>query len=403
VTGPAEGADTQSGGGLAVWLLALGQTLVYTGSYYSFPALLPALEAETGWTKATLAAGPTLAFLVMAALTPGAGRWVDRGRGGLLLTGGPVLAAAGVAGLGLAATPAAWVAAWALIGVAQAGSLYETCFAFLTRRLGAGARGAITRVTLVAGFAGTITFPLGHWLGATFGGQGAMLVFAALILIGVVPVNALAVARLRREARAAALTPPADAPGALRAAMRRVEFWVIAAAVGLIWLNHGIVITYVLALFAAAGAGPALAAGAAACIGPAQVAGRLALLLAGARLSTATATALALASVLGAALLLWAAGAATGLIFAVAALQGAGAGLLSILRPVLTAEVLGRAGFGAISGAIAVPAILASAAAPALGAGLLALGGTDLVKAACIAMAAGGLALGLWLVRRIRA
>ncbi len=384
----AQGGD--GGGGLAVWLLALGQTLVYAGSYYSFPALLPVLEAETGWSKAMLAGGPTLAFLIMAVLTPSAGRLVDRGLGGELLVFGPVLAAAGVAGLGLVATPGGWLAAWALIGLAQAGSLYETCFAFLTRRLGAGARGAITRVTLVAGFAGTITFPLGHWLGGAFGGQGALLVFAALILGGVVPVNALAVARLRRQARAAALSPPPEAPGALRAALHRAEFWAIAAAVGLIWLNHGILLTYVLVLFAAAGAGPALAAGAAACIGPAQVAGRLALLMAGARVTTAAATAMALGSVVAAGALLWAAGAATGLIFAFAALQGAGAGLLSILRPVLTAEVLGREGFGAVSGAVAVPAILASAAAPALGAALLALGGTALVKGACLAMAAGG-------------
>jgi hypothetical protein len=349
-----------------------------------------------------LAGGPTLAFLIMAVLTPSAGRLVDRGFGGELLVAGPVLAAAGVAALGLVGTPLGWLAAWALIGLAQAGSLYETCFAFLTRRLGDGARGAITRVTLVAGFAGTITFPLGHWLGGAHGGQGAMLVFAAIVLVGVVPVNAVAVALLRRQARAGGLAAPPDAPGALRAALRRPEFWAIAGAVGLIWLNHGILITYVLELFTAKGAGAALAAGAAACIGPAQVAGRLALLMAGARVSTAAATTMALGSVVGAGLLLWAAGAAMPLIFGVALLQGAGAGLLSILRPVLTAEVLGREGFGAVSGAVAVPAILASAAAPAAGAALLMLGGTALVQAACLAMAAGGLGLGLWLVRRMR-
>jgi len=33
----------------AVWLLALGLLLIYAGSYYAFPALLPMLEAETGW------------------------------------------------------------------------------------------------------------------------------------------------------------------------------------------------------------------------------------------------------------------------------------------------------------------------------------------------------------------
>ena len=53
-------------GGMAVWLLAIGQTLIYAGCYYSFPALLPDLEAGTGWGKSVLAFGPTLGFLIMA-------------------------------------------------------------------------------------------------------------------------------------------------------------------------------------------------------------------------------------------------------------------------------------------------------------------------------------------------
>lgn len=391
------------GDALAVWLLAVGQTLVYSGSYYAFPALLPDLEAATGWSKAALAAGPTLAFLIMAALTPFAGRLIDRGYGGEMLMLGPVLAALGVAALGVVGSPSGWLLAWALIGLAQAGCLYETCFAFLTRRLGNGARAAITQVTLVAGFAGTLTFPLGHWLGGSLGGQGALLVFAVIVLVGVVPVNVVAVSRLRRQARAAGLQAAPEAPGALRAALRRPEFWVISGAVALIWLNHGILLTYVLTLFADQGASAGLAAVAAACIGPAQVAGRLALLMAGARISTAAATLASLGSVVVAGLLLWAAGLAMPLIFGFALLQGAGAGLLSILRPVLTAEVLGRQGFGTVSGAVAVPAILASAAAPSVGAAMLQAGGTGLVYGACLAMAVGGFALGLWLVRRGRA
>jgi VIT1/CCC1 family predicted Fe2+/Mn2+ transporter len=74
-------SDGTDKGGVAIWLLALGQTLIYAGSYYSFPALLPDLEAATGWSKATLALGPTLAFLIMVSLTVITGRLVDRGLG----------------------------------------------------------------------------------------------------------------------------------------------------------------------------------------------------------------------------------------------------------------------------------------------------------------------------------
>jgi len=152
---------SEPGDALAVWLLAVGQTLTYAALYYSFAALLPDLETATGWSKAQLAAGPTLGFLLTAALTPFTGRLVDRGWGGELLIWMPVLGAAALVGLGFVGSVAGWLALWAVVGVAQAGALYETCFAFLTRRLGTGARAAITRVTLVAGFAGTLAFPVG--------------------------------------------------------------------------------------------------------------------------------------------------------------------------------------------------------------------------------------------------
>lgn len=385
-------------GGSAVWLLALGQTLIYAGCYYSFPALLPDLEAATGWTKAELALGPTLAFLIMAGLTPFTGRLVDRGLGGEMLIWLPCVAALGVAGLGLVGSLAGWLALWAVIGVAQAGSLYETCFAFLTRRMGDGARAAITRVTLVAGFAGTLAFPLGHWLGQALGGQGALIAFAVLMVL-VVPLNAVAVRQLRRRERAGLVLPPTP-PGVLQAALKKPAFWIIAAGFTAVYLNHGVLLTYVLVLFADRGAEPGLAAIAAACIGPAQVAGRLVLLATGARVSTGQATVLSMGGVVLAGLLLLAAGVAPLLIFAFALAQGAGAGLMSILRPVLIAEVLGRQGFGVISGAVAVAPILASAAAPSVGAGLLALGGPGLVYAVCLGLAGIGLALMLVLLAR---
>jgi MFS family permease len=385
-------------GGAAIWLLALGQTVVYAGSYYAFPALLPDLVAGTGWSKAILALGPSLAFLIMAGLTVLTGRLVDRGLGGEMLVWGPVLAALGVLGLGLAPSPFWWLVAWAVIGVAQAGSLYETCFAFLTRRMGGAARAAITRVTLVAGFAGTLAFPLGHWVGERLGGQGGMLVFAAVTLVAV-PCNLWAVRSLRRRERSGVQRQP-DPPGTLRKALGRPAFWALVACFGLIWLNHGILITYVLVLFADRGAGAGMAALAAACIGPAQVAGRMLFMLGEARVGNARATLLALGGVVAASGLLWLAGMSPLLIFGFALMQGAGAGLMSILRPVLIAEILGREGFGAISGAVAMSPILASAAAPALGAFLLATGGPVAVYALCLAMAAAGWAIAAVVLRR---
>jgi MFS family permease len=92
-----------------------------------------------------------------------------------------------------------------------------------------------------------------------------------------------------------------------------------------------------------------------------------------ARMGAGRATALMLALIVLAGALLWAAGWATPLIFAFAALQGVAVGLMTILKPVLTAQTLGSAGFGAVAGAMAMGPLLGVAAAPLLGA--LVLGG----------------------------
>lgn len=388
---------TTKGDAPAVWLLAGAQTLIYAAMYYSFAALLPDLELATGWTKAQLAAGPTLAFLVTAGLTPFTGRLVDRGWGGELLIWMPVLGAAALAGLGFVQVHDLWLALWAVIGVAQAGCLYETCFAFLTRRLGDGARLAITRVTLVAGFASTLAFPLGHLLGRVFGGQGALIAFAALAVIGAVPMNALGVVRLRRLQGAAAARPMPE-PGALAAALRLPAFWAIAAIFGVTYLNHAVLITYALILFEDRGAGAGMAVVAASCIGPAQVLGRIALLMGDHRVGNAWAMRWSLGAIVLAAGLLWAAGMAPALIFGFAVMHGIGIGLCSILRPVLLAQMLGRRGFGAISGAVAVAPILGQAGGPIFGALLLSSGVP--IYPVCLAMTLAALGLALCLLRR---
>jgi MFS family permease len=72
-------------------------------------------------------------------------------------------------------------------------------------------------------------------------------------------------------------------------------------------------------------------------------------------------------------------------------LEGAGYGVISIMRPVITAELLGRHNFGVISGLIAIPFVGAVAASPTVAAVLWQAAGYDSV----ILLAAGAALLGL--------
>ncbi|MCU0909436.1 MAG: MFS transporter, partial [Rhodobacteraceae bacterium] len=324
---------------LAVWLLAVGQTLGYAAMLYLFAAILTVVQADTGWSRATLALGPTVSLLVAAGAAPFAGRLVDAGHAARLLTWGAALGAASVAALALVTAPWMWVAVWAVIGLAYGASLYDVCFAFLTRRLGPGARAAITRVTLVAGFASTLAFPAGAGLAEAFGWRTAALVFAAVQLAATVPLNAWAATRLRRRERPPPSGPRDPETGALRAALRRPAFWGIAGALGLVSLNHGMLFTYALPLMQDRGAAPAMAVLAAACVGPAQVAGRIVLMLTESRVGVNRAAAAMMAGYVLGALALIAAGVAWWLVFAYAVAQGAAVGMMSILKPVIIAEV----------------------------------------------------------------
>lgn len=382
-----------------VWLLAIGQTAGFAALVYVYGAIILALESGSGWSRAELALGPTLALLTQAGLAPFSGRLVDRGLGGVLLGGAAALGAVCLALLSQVGHLLLWYGLWIAMGAAQGASLYETCFSFLVRRLGPFARDAIIRVTLVAGFASTFAFPLGAWAGAAIGWRGALLVFAAVQILLTVPANLLGVRLLRRgERRGGPLVPTPK--GAILLALRKPEFWALAAYFGLLMGNHTMLTTFALPVLAERGAPTAVAVLVASSVGPMQVAGRALLMLGGARIPAGTAArAIALGMALSSGCLLIASG-QTVLFFAYAVGQGASIGVQSILRPLLTAEALGQENFGAMSGALAMAPLSASALAPVLGALLIASGGSGLLLAVTLAAALGAFATALWLRSR---
>lgn len=375
------------GDALAIWLLAVGQTLGFASLLYIFGALIVQFEAGLGWSKSALSLGPTGTLIISAIAAPVMGRLVDLGYGGGLLWGGALFGGAVLAAISMISAWPIWIGLWAVLGLAHAASLYDVCFAFLTRRLGGSARPAIIRVTLVAGFASALAFPLGAIVSAEWGWRGAVLVFAGLQIGVTAPINWYAGARLRKRARFGGPPRQTDA-GALHAALRRPEFWLLVAIFSLAWMNHSMLVTYFIPVFTELGATPVMAVAAASTVGPFQFAGRLLLMLNQTRISAMAATSIAVTGLAVGSAVLIAAGAAISLIFLFALFQGASIGILSILRPVLCAEVLGRRGFGAITGVIAMGPLLATAAAPITGALLQDWGGA-------VALLLGGLGIGL--------
>ena len=371
--------------------LGTAQTLAWASSYY-LPALLAQpMARDLGVGTSTIFTAFSLALVVSALLGPLAGHAIDRHGGRPVLLGTNLLFAAGLGALALAQGPVGLFAAWALIGIAMGSGLYEAAFATLVRLYGQGARGAITGITLVAGFASTVGWPLTAWMEATWDWRGACAGWAALHLLLGLPLNAwLPRARLRPAPPAPAppdlATPPeAPVPHARRTAL--LLSFVFAAT----WFTSTAMAAHLPRLLQAQGLPLQAAVAAAALVGPAQVAARLlefGLLrrmhpLASARLA-------ALAHPTGALLLAWAGGAGS---VAFTLLHGAGNGILTIAKGTLPLVLFGSLGYGLRQGMLMVPARVAQAFAPLLFGLLLDHWGTASVAATALLGVACALAL----------
>jgi len=372
--------------------LAIAQTIVWATLYYSFPALLPEWERDLGWSKTEISGAFTAALLVAAVLAPMAGRLIDHGAARLIHPGGALLGALMLVALSQVTELWQFYAVWVGLGLAMSVCLYEACFAIITVTVGSRARIAITTVTLFAGFAGTLSFPSAHYLAGLFGWRGAVLFFAGAVAVLVVPLMLVGLRRLERHRAVEEVVEetPGDAAG--RAAVtRRPAFWLLGFAFGTIGLVHGLVLSHLLPILADRGIGAATAVLVASMIGPMQVLGRVVMVATERRVTTfGVAMACYLGMAVGCAALLMA-GVAPWLVVVFVVLHGAGYGTASIVRPVLTAEVLGRRRFGVISGMLAIPFMGGFAIGPTAAALLWEAGGYDLVVGLAVAAALAGM------------
>ena len=358
--------------------------------FYSFPALLVAWETDLGWSKTQLTGAYSLALILSAVLAPGVGRLIDKGHARPVFVGCTLLGTVGLLLLSTVQEVWQFYATWALLGIAMAGLLYEACFALLTRCMGALTKRAITLVTLVAGFAGTLAFPGTHALLSVLDWRGAVVAMAAGMLVLVLPLVWIAC----RAAEARTIEHAVPASRTVVEALwvlRRASFWFLALSFAAVSLDHSMLLTHLLPLLDERSVPSATAVLTASLIGPMQVAGRLLMLVAERHISAITISAACFLALVAGAFVLFSAGAVLSLLIVFAFFQGAANGVESIVRPVITAELLGRRNFGVISGLTAVAIFGASAAGPLVGALAWGLGGYDLV----IWLAGGAAVLGL--------
>lgn len=158
-------------------------------------------------------------------------------------------------------------AAWLIMGLAMGLGLYDAAFATLGRIYGEAARRPITGITLIAGFASTVAWPLTALGHATLGWRYTCAAWAlAHILIGL-PLNLL-LPRLRGSILETANRAKPYVP------MDR-NMWLLGFAFAAGWVVSTAMAAHLPRLLEAAGASATEAVAAAALVGPAQVAARI--------------------------------------------------------------------------------------------------------------------------------
>ncbi|WP_404465820.1 MFS transporter [Vreelandella aquamarina] len=364
--------------------LGSAQTLSWASSYY-LPAILAVpIGREMGLSSSWVFGAFSAALLLVAILGPSVGRLIDRqgGRGVLMASNGVM--ALGLAALSLSQGAVSLVLAWLVIGVGMALGLYDAAFATLSRLLGNQARASITGVTLVAGFASTVGWPVTAFIESEWGWRVACASWAlAHVLVGL-PLNAR-LPKVEPSAEFNASSTTSVSPDRPRFTMLLLAY-VFAAG----WFVSTAMAAHLPRLLQESGVSLSVAIAAAALVGPAQVAARMGEFVLLRRFHPLVAGRVATTlHPLGAALLTLFGMPAAGF----ALLHGAGNGMMTIASGTLPLALFGPHGFGRRQGLIMVPARALQALAPLLFGLLIDQAGADALWLTALLMLAATLVL----------
>jgi MFS family permease len=335
--------------------------------YYSLPVAARDVMDTEGWTHGQVFTSFSAGLLLSAVAGARVGRLLDRFGPRPVMTAGSLLGAVGLLAVAAAPTLPLFLAAWLVVGLAQAATLYPPAFAAVTRWYGQHRTWPLTAVTVVGGLSSTVFAPLTAALVEGRGWRGAYVILAVAYAVVTVPLHALL------------LTPPwsgpAQASGAsqhrrqVRAVTRSRRFLLLQTSLTLIGLSMFAVTLNLIPLLTERGFGGTAAATVFGLVGAGQVLGRLsyAVLPHGHASPHVRTGVIGLGCVLTLALLAAVPGPAWAMV-AAAVLAGAARGAFTLLQATAVSDRWGTEHFGALNGAFNVPITAAMALAPACGA-----------------------------------
>lgn len=378
-------------GVLGIFCLGMLQILVWGGSFFLLAVMAEPITQEMSWDRHWVYGALSLGLMVSALLAPLSSRLVARHGGRMQLAGSGVVVGIGLLVVANCQSLPVFMLAWIIIGTGMAMGLYEALFATLGALYAERAGRAITGITLISGFATTVTWPLLALAIEQFGWRAACMGYGILLIVAVAPLY-LWVLPAGQHKQASK-----SAPTSITAIVDRRLYLLLTSIFALGAIIMTAISVQLVAVLQGLGYSLATAIGLSALLGPSQVASRVLQILASKRHPIWTALVSSLLVAVGVTLVALAPGAtALGLL-----LYGSGNGLRAIVRGLLPLALMPPAQYVALMGKMSRPSLIGQALTPLVGGYLLQHFGAMGVLAALCALALANVVLVVLVLRSL--
>lgn len=343
-------------------ILAITQVLSWGTLYYAFAIVAHDIARELALPPAAVFGAFSWCLLVAGLSATPSGMLIDRHGGRLVMAGGSLLCGLGFILLSQARGIVGYYLAWSVLGASMSAVLYEGAFATLNRQFGVQARRAISTVTLFGGFASTVFWPLTVQLNGMAGWRHTFLIYGLAQLLLCLPLHLLL--GTPQAGTKAHQHGPDSADFSLGQALRHPAFWKLAFAFSANSFIFSALSVHLIPILQAYGHALSSVVWMAALIGPMQVAGRLGEMRFASNARPQAVGMVCFAVLPGAllAVLFWGQHQVAVALFCM--LYGFSNGILTIVRGTVPQVLFGARNYGAISGALAGPALVSRAAGP---------------------------------------
>jgi MFS family permease len=332
------------------------------GSGFYLPAILAVpISKDFGVPTETFFWAFTISLLVSGLVGPQVGKAIDRLGGRRVLPYGNLAFALGLSLLALSTEPVLLFTAWVFIGIGAAMGNYDSAFATAVSFLGKNANKVIAGITVYAGFASTISWPLTSYLYDTFSWQAAVWFWVAMHLMVALPIHLSLPSVEQKE------VPVVTGP--IRKIIKnRFRFDPLLVVFAVMFALEGFIVSSVNStlpfMLSEIGADAQLAIFAAAILGPSQVAARLLLVALDKYLTPMRVAAISILVHPAGVILLLVFGANAILPFVI--LHGIGVGLNPFIRGSLPLLFFGSESYGERQGHVMMLSKIVSALSPTL-------------------------------------